>query len=230
MTDEILERINAIAPPGWRHRIDVGHGIVTPGRENSLGDVRRLAIPDDLSGKRVLDIGCSDGYFSFECERRGALVTAIDDFTSTPYNDGQHGFKIAAELLNSKARFVTLSVYDIDQLEEEYDVILLLNVLYHLRHPALALDLIYEKLAPGGLLLLKSYFHQDIRFKKLGFGFDLTKLPLGRFFESNELNNDPSNWWGLNWRCIEAMLRSAGYKNVTKTAQHMNRIYYSAEK
>lgn len=228
MSEEILKKINSISPPGWRHRINVGNGIVTPGREDPSRELERLQLDSPMSGKSVLDIGCSDGYFSFACEQRGATVTAIDDFTSSPNNDGINGFSIAAELLGSNAKFVEMSVYDIDQLEQQFDVILLVNVLYHLRHPALALDKIYTKLAPGGTLHLKTYFHQDVRFRSAG--FDFRRTPFARFFEDRELNNDPSNWWGLNSRCIEALLRSTGFTQIQKTARYRDRIYYLAKK
>ncbi|MEM7360740.1 MAG: methyltransferase domain-containing protein [Pseudomonadota bacterium] len=186
----------------------------------------RLKIDQDLSGKRVLDIGCSDGYYSFECEKRGAKVTAIDDFTSSPDKKGVNGFTIAAELLRSDAVHRNMSVYDVDKLEGEFDVILLINVLYHLRHPTLAVDKIAAKLVPGGKLYLKSYFHHDIRFRS--FGFDLTKRPLARFYPGDELNNDPSNWWGFNRRGIEALLASAGFGQIHRTAQVGDRVYYRA--
>ncbi len=228
MTEKILEKIRSIPALDWRHQIDVGSGVITPGREDSAGDLKRLHLDTDLSGKSVLDIGCSDGYFSFVCERRGAQVTAIDNFTSSPIHGGIHGFKIAAELLDSKAKFINMSAYDIDSIEGNFDTILFLNVLYHLRHPALAIDKIYSKLTFGGKLYLKTYFHQDIRFRSVG--FDLKRAPFARFYENNELNDDPSNWWGLNRRCIEALLRSAGFKQIKKTARYRDRIYYCAVK
>lgn len=228
MSKDVLDKIDSIAPPGWRHRIDVGQGIVTPGREDSSLEIGRLQLDTDLTGKRVLDIGCSDGYFSFACEQRGAKVTAIDDFTSTPSQNGLNGFTIAAGLLGSSATLTEMSVYDIDSLEGEFDIILLINVLYHLRHPALAIDKIYSKLAVGGKLYVKSHFHQDFRLGS--FGFDLTRKSFAKFYEGSELNNDPSNWWGLNRRCIEALLRSAGFKETQMTARFRDRIYYSATK
>jgi tRNA (mo5U34)-methyltransferase len=228
MNNDILDKINSIAPPGWRHKIDVGQGVVTPGREDSSKEMNRLHIDTDLSDKRVLDIGCSDGYFSFACEQRGAEVTAIDNFTSTPSQGGVNGFAIAADLLNSKATLINMSVYDIEELDGMYDTVLLINVLYHLRHPALAIDKIYSKLVPGGKLHIKSHFHQDFRLGSLG--FDFNRKPIAKFYEGSELNNDPSNWWGLNRLCIEAMLRSAGFKNIKKTAQFRDRIYYTVTK
>ncbi len=228
MSDDILNKINSISPPGWRHKIDVGHGIVTPGREDTSMELDRLRIESDLSGKAILDVGCSDGYYSFECEKRGALVTAIDNFTSSPDKEGVNGFSIASSLLNSKAKLIDMSVYDIDSLEEKFDIILLINVLYHLRHPALAIDKIYSKLASGGKLYLKSHFHQDIHFRSTG--FDYNRKPMAVFYENDELNNDPSNWWGFNQRAIEALLRSAGFNHIKKTAQYRDRIYYCATK
>ena len=228
MTNEILDKVSSISHPGWRHRIDVGGGVITPGREDSSLELNRLQIDPDLLGKRLLDIGCSDGYYSFACEQRGAQVTSIDDFTSTPNNEGVNGFSIAAELLDSKARFIDMSVYDIDSIEGEFDVILLINVLYHLRHPALAVDKIYSKMAVGGKLYLKTHFHQDIRFG--AFGCDYNRQPIAKFYEGSELNNDPSNWWGLNKKCIEALLRSSGFTKITKTAKYRDRIYYCATK
>lgn len=226
MPDDIMEKINAIPPPGWRHQIDVGNGIITPGREDTSKEMARLQVDQDLSGKSVLDIGCSDGYYTFECEKRGARVTAIDDFTSSPDREGINGFTIAAELLRSNAVHKNMSVYDIHGLEGEFDVVLLVNVLYHLRHPALAIDKIYSKLAPGGKLYLKSYFHQDIRFRS--FGFDLSSRPLARFFPGAELNNDLSNWWGFNRSGIEALMSSAGFRTIERTAQVGDRVYYCA--
>ena len=228
MSNDVWEKIKSIPAPGWRHRIDVGDGIITPGREDSTLEFDRLQVDQILFGKSVLDIGCSDGYFSFECEKRGAEVTAIDDFTSTPDSEGVNGFTIAADLLQSKARLLNLSVYQIDELNQQYDVILLINVLYHLRHPALAIDKIYSALAPGGNLYIKTYFHQDFRLGPIG--FDWYNRPLAKFFEKDELNGDPSNWWGLNRNCIVGLLRSAGFHKVEQTAIHRDRIYFKARK
>ena len=76
--DEIVEKVKSV--PFWGHSIDLGQGITTPGRVmNNLSTVKKLQLPDDLSGKRVLDIGAWDGFYSFECEKKGAEVVAIDN-------------------------------------------------------------------------------------------------------------------------------------------------------
>ena len=81
ITDPALIR-KMIADHGrWWHEIEVAPGIVTPGDDSNrmkLPILDSLGFPADLSGRRVLDIGCSDGYFSFEAEKRGAQVVAMD--------------------------------------------------------------------------------------------------------------------------------------------------------
>src|SRR5205823_11074218 len=100
----IEERIASV--PLWRHKIPLPGGKVTPGSQDNLEQIKLLGLPEDLRGKTVLDVGCSDGYFSFACERRGAKrVVAIDDFSSV-YIDSPAGFHVAHELLGSKVEFV----------------------------------------------------------------------------------------------------------------------------
>lgn len=73
---EIWERISKL---GWYHTIDLGHGIATPGFIDNRPTVHLFGIPEDLTGKRCLDIGTYDGFWSFEFERRGASeVVGID--------------------------------------------------------------------------------------------------------------------------------------------------------
>jgi tRNA (mo5U34)-methyltransferase len=108
--------------PFWWHYIEVGYGIVTPGHQNPPDHpsgpknyLYHLQLPEDLSGKSVLDIGAWDGFFSFEVEKRGAArVLAIDNF----YRDklehtGSQGFEVAKEILKSNVEFRKASVYDL---------------------------------------------------------------------------------------------------------------------
>ena len=73
--DEIRARIAAV---GWWHQIEIAPGIVTPGPDHSAEKLKLFQSPADLTGKRVLDIGAFDGFFSFECERRGAAEVGRD--------------------------------------------------------------------------------------------------------------------------------------------------------
>ncbi len=225
--DEILSEIRKLDT--WRHRITLSYGVVTPGREDCTKEMERLGLPIDLTGVRVLDIGCSDGFYCFECEKRGADVLGIDDFTTTPPNGGNYGFAIAKKILRSNVRFIKQSVYDLcSETIGSFDIVLCLNVLYHLRHPMLALEIIHSLLRPHGVMYLKSYFHQDVRFSR--WGLDLSKRPKMRFFEDDELNDDPSNWWAPNRYCLEAMLRATSFSNMKHLGTYGNRIYYQCQR
>ncbi len=226
--DEILRAIAEL--PQWRHRIPLGQGVVTPGREDCETEVERLGLPASLAGSRVLDVGCSDGYYSFECERRGARhVLAIDDMSSlmTP---GTNGFTIAHRILGSRVELEPLSLFDLDPAAVgRFDVVLFLNVLYHLPHPFLGLEKIARVTAPGATLFLKTYFHQDVRFWFRGkaLGFDLFRgRPVMRFFEAGDLMGDPTNWWGPNRACVEGMLRASGFSELELLHTVGDRLYY----
>ena len=125
--DEIRARIAAV--PFWYHCIEIAPGIVTPGIDSSAYNLQRMNLPEDLTGKRILDIGAFDGFYTFECERRGAAeVIAIDGNAAT-------GFGVVRELLGSRAPFYQMNVYDLTPATfGQFDLVLCLGVLYHLRY------------------------------------------------------------------------------------------------
>ncbi|HEX9932110.1 MAG TPA: TIGR04290 family methyltransferase, partial [Allosphingosinicella sp.] len=152
---EIRRRVEALGP--WFHNIDLNGVATAP--EHFLGDYpsvkfRRFAphLPGDLSGRSVLDIGCNAGFYSMEMKRRGAdLVLGID-------SDERYlaQARFAAETLGyDNIEFRNLSVYDVGALGRRFDVVIFMGVLYHLRHPLLALDLIHEHVA-GDMLIFQS--------------------------------------------------------------------------
>jgi 2-polyprenyl-3-methyl-5-hydroxy-6-metoxy-1,4-benzoquinol methylase len=227
--DEIRERIASV--PYWFHRIEIAPGIVTPGEDDSPGKIHRLGIPKDLLGKRVLDIGAYDGFFSFECERRGAEVVAID---TIPY--GQSGFKVAHELLGSKVRFRSASVYDLNpESFGQFDLVLCLGVIYHLRHPLLGLEHIHS-ICKGTLILetqICDEYFIDARGKIASLHAvapSVNKTAIAQFYPGAELNGDPSNWWSPNLAALEAMLGSTGFKprqtiqNGVRACVHCDRV------
>lgn len=175
--------------PSWRHRIRIG-GVTTPGTEDSDAELARLGLPADLSGRRVLDIGCSDGFYSFEAERRGAAdVVAIDDESSL-LAGGVNGFGIARRLLRSDVDYVVRDVEDLNPITDgTYDLVLFVNVLYHLRNPMRALDSIASVTRPGGQMILKTYFQTDVRkwVKGRCIGFDIDRRPKLWFYPDREL-------------------------------------------
>jgi tRNA (mo5U34)-methyltransferase len=215
--EEIEERVRELGD--WFQNIDL-HGI--PSAPNHfLGDYPAVkwqrfaaAVPEDLTGKSVLDIGCNAGFYSIEMKRRGAgRVLGID---SEPMYLAQGRF--AAEVLGMEIEFRQLSVYDVAQLREKFDLVIFMGVLYHLRHPLLALDLIREHVA-GDLLLFQSMqrgsqevgtLTSDYDFWETDV-FDRPDFPRMHFIEKRYAH-DPTNWWIPNRACVEAMLRSARFR------------------
>src|SRR5579871_715986 len=102
----ISRLIEQMSHLGWYHSIELPDGTVIPGIQ-TIDQLRaRIAqypIPRDLTGKRVLDIGAWDGWFSFEMERRGATVVAVDSAR-------QKTFFEAKKLLNSKVEYIVEDV------------------------------------------------------------------------------------------------------------------------
>src|SRR3954454_8247027 len=153
-TDELTRRIVELGP--WFHNMQLGGVWTAP--EHFLGDYPNVkwqrfahALPKDLSGLSVLDIGCNAGLYSIEIKRRGAeRVVAVD---ADP--DYLEQAKFAAHLAEAEIEFHQLSVYDVARLGERFDLVLFLGVFYHLRHPLLALYLLREHVV-GDLLLFQT--------------------------------------------------------------------------
>jgi tRNA (mo5U34)-methyltransferase len=215
---EALRRRAAELGP-WFHNIEIAPGVWTA-PDHFLGDYpnvkwRRFAdaIPADLSGLSVLDIGCNGGFYAIEMKRRGAArVVGID---ADPDYLAQARF--AARAAGCEIELRELSVYDVGRLGERFDVVLFLGVLYHLRHPLLALDLIHAH-AARDLLVFQSMqrgseaiapVRPDYEFEERG-PFDEPGWPRLHFVE-HAYAHDWTNWWVPNRACAEAMLRGAGF-------------------
>jgi tRNA (mo5U34)-methyltransferase len=201
--DELRAAVEALE---WHHSIDLGEGVVTPGRDPSPSNLARLQMPASLAGKTVLDIGAWDGFYSFEAERRGAKrVVAMDGFVWR--NESGHpskaGFEFARRALESGVEDVFLDVMDLspDRVGGTFDVVLFLGVLYHLRHPLLALENVFK--VSGDLLILETHV------ARLG-----TRRPAMVFYPGEELDWDETNWWGPNEAAVVEMLRDVGYRRV----------------
>ena len=215
--DEIRSRAAALGQ--WFHNMDLGGGVLTA-PDHFLGDYPAVkwrsfaqAVPADLTGKTVLDIGCNGGFYSMEMKKRGAARVLGVDWDE----DYLAQARFAAEVTGLDIEFRKLSVYDVGGLGERFDVVLFLGVLYHLRHPLLALDLIHEHVARD-LLVFQSMQRgaaeaEPVR-ENYDFWdteqFDRPGYPKLHFIEQRYAN-DETNWWVPNRACSEAMLRSAGF-------------------
>jgi tRNA (mo5U34)-methyltransferase len=221
MQDDLTRRAEAaIAKQDkWHHRIEVAPGVWTPGLQDTQALLGQVGMPEDLSGMRVLDIGARDGFFTFEAERRGAReVLALDN--ESPHNTG---FSIAAELLDSKATYVTENVYSLDpERYGKFDLVLFLGVIYHLRHPLLALDRIHDVCAPDALLLLETHMIDEGLVDREGewrglseFNSELASLPLAQYYPGNMLGQDPTSQWAPNRVALAGWLKGAGFEPLS---------------
>jgi tRNA (mo5U34)-methyltransferase len=202
----------------WHHRIEVAPGVTTPGLQDTQALLAQIQMPDDLSGLRVLDIGARDGFFTFEAEKRGAReVVALDN--ESPHNTG---FAIAAELLDSKATYVTENVYALDPGRfGQFDLVLFLGVIYHLRHPLLALDRIHDVCAPEALLLIETHMIDEGLVDGEGdwrglaeFDPALAAMPLVQYYPADMLGGDPTSQWAPNRIALEGWLRGTGFDPI----------------
>jgi tRNA (mo5U34)-methyltransferase len=154
---ELVDRAADQEPVTWYHSIRLGNA-VTPGIcPPSAEEWTARALPADLTGKTVLDVGAWDGYFSFEAERRGASrVLAIDSLQGPEHKVVKAaGFEYAKAFLHSAVDFKVMDVADVGGLYETFDLIFFLGVYYHLHDPIEAFRLLFDRLRPGGLLVLE---------------------------------------------------------------------------
>ena len=214
--EEIRARVRGLGK--WFHDIDLDGVRTAP--DHFLNDYpnvkwRRFAsaVPADLTGRTVLDIGCNAGFYAIEMKRRGADRVVGVDFDERYLAQA----RFAAEVSGQEIEFRQLSVYDVGLLGERFDIVLFLGVLYHLRHPLLALDLIHEHVAKD-LMIFQSMQRGSPEVEALARDYDFFErehfdrpgYPKLHFVE-HRYANDPTNWWVPNAAAAEGMLRSAGF-------------------
>jgi len=212
---DIRSRVDAIR---WYHTIDLGHGLVTPGIDDTPLRLTRLDLPGSFAGQTVLDVGAWDGFFSFEAERRGAArVLATDLFAwRGPTWSTKAGFELARVTLGSRVEDLEIDVMDLTpERVGVFDVVLFLGVLYHLPHPYLALERIAS--VTRRLLVLETVVDM------IGFG-----RPAVAFYPGRELNGDPTNWWGPNVPAVEGMLKTSGFSEVRTITPQRSAPYRAA--
>ncbi|NDV49290.1 MULTISPECIES: TIGR04290 family methyltransferase [unclassified Salipiger] len=213
---DVAARIAELGP--WFHNLNLD-GIETA-PNHPLGDYPsfkfegfKSVLPDDLSGRSVLDIGCNAGFYAIEMWRRGAdRVLGID-------NDPRYlaQARLAAEVTGAKIDLRQMSVYEVADLQERFDLVLFMGVFYHLRHPLLALDLLRTYVTREHLLfqsMQRGDAHPlpvsaDYPFEDSS-PFQRPDWPRLHFVE-HRYAGDPTNWFIPNAAAVEAMLRSAGF-------------------
>lgn len=209
------ERVRELGP--WFHDLEL-HGVRTA-PDHPLGDFLQdlwnqvePAFPLDMSGKTVLDIGCNAGFYSLKLHARGARVTGIEH---DPHYLTQARY--AAEVLGADIEYIQLDVYEVDRLGRQFDYVLFMGVLYHLRYPLYALDkvarlprekLVFQSLLRGTPGTVPTEDDYPITEREI---FHDPRYPAMYFIEGSYAG-DPTNWWAPNQAGMEAMLRSAGLR------------------
>jgi tRNA (mo5U34)-methyltransferase len=226
-TQEIQEQVERLGP--WFHNMELKGVRTAP--NHFLGDYPAMkfrnfahAIPADLTGKSVLDVGCNAGFYSMEMKRRGAArVVGID---SEDLYLNQARFATAVNGMQD-IEFHNMSVYDVARLGEKFDFVIFMGVLYHLRHPLLALDLLREHVV-GDLMLFQSMQRGSTEVEPVAADyefaeeehFDRPGYPKMHFIE-HRYSHDITNWWVPNRACSEAMLRSSGFEIVQQAEEEV---------
>lgn len=211
---QLVQRISELGD--WFHNLNL-HGVPTA-PHHFLGDFPSIkwkhianAIPQDLTGASVLDVGCNAGFYSIEMKKRGARrVVGID------VDDRYLGqARFAAQTLGLEIEIEKCSVYATDKLAGQFDYVLFMGLFYHLRYPLLALDNLIKKVA--GKLVFQTMVRgsekvgewaEDYPFWETQI-FEERNFP-AMYFVEKSYSNDPTNWWIPNRSAVEAMLRSSG--------------------
>jgi tRNA (mo5U34)-methyltransferase len=190
----------------WFHTLDLGHGIVTPGATDPGRNLLpSLHLPSSLAGLDVLDVGAWDGFYSFECERRGAArVLATDSYAWSGEGWGtRDGFDFAHKVLGSRVDSMVVDVMDLspERVGGQFDLVLLLGVVYHLRDPITAIERVAS--------VTRSHLILETELR-----FDWLPWAAGRLYPGTELNGDGTNWWALNTRALRGLLREFGFRRI----------------
>lgn len=223
-TETLRQRVSEIG--FWYHRIELPGGVTTPGLNPLNPPSYRL--PEDLTGKRVLDVGAWDGYWTFEALRRGAReAVAIDDFSdhlgrlAPEQRQAWKSFDLCREALGypeERCARVEMSVYDLSEERlGRFDLVLFFGTLYHLRHPLLGLDRLSSVCVDDGEILVESAVCEDYSPYRegggLGKGYPGAQC-VAEFYPTTELAGNSTNWWAPNLRCLGALVYAAGFRGV----------------
>ena len=213
----------------WKHSFEIIPGVVTPGdwgftnSANQLDEIYR--VPRDLRGLRALDIGALDGVHSFELERRGAQVTAIDiqspDVT---------GFNIAKKIIDSKVEYIQGSVYELKTLlRDKYDIVLFFGVWYHLKNPVRAFDEVAAVMKSEGTLYaegeaLLDYVEVDGQpaigdMRDFAEKMACSEIPISIYYPK-KMKGDLWSWYVPNLACVNAWLQTCGLEMVAYSWWH----------
>jgi tRNA (mo5U34)-methyltransferase len=218
--EEILSGVKLLEP--WFHRIDLGQGIFTK-TESVMGEpldhpresweVIRQCLPNDLTNKSLLDVGCNGGFYCVEAKRRGARrVMGVD-------GQRQHVRQalFVRKVLGLELEFRRFSVYDLDpETVGRFDITLALGLVYHLKHLVFALERLYD--VTNELLIVETAIippeqTPESFVQPLG---ELKQTLHPIFYAQNppEVKEQVFNWFLPSPAALQALLQNTGFENV----------------
>jgi 2-polyprenyl-3-methyl-5-hydroxy-6-metoxy-1,4-benzoquinol methylase len=226
--DALREKLRTWEP--WSHRVDFDNGVSTlecarraPFSESPLRKFRdaAVAVPfGELTGGRLLDIGCNAGYNSIHAALKYRFwVTGVDVIP-------RHieAARFLAGLAGASCEFQLASAETFSR-PGEFDVILHFGTLYHLPNPVLSLRATCDNLRPGGYLALETQVYDHPEDGNICYFMHMQ-------------NNDQTNFWALSTSVLTKCLELLGFREirqlmrvpVTGLAEHMARIILVARK
>lgn len=219
-TSILQNEINQLGP--WFHNIHLPDGTQTA-PDHFLGNFPQFKwneleqyIPKDLSGWKVLDIGCNAGFYSIELAKRGASVLAID---LDPHYLKQANWVARQFKLEKQITFSQMQIYDLVNINDDFDIVWFMGVFYHLRYPVLGLDIVAEKTKK--MMVFQTLSMPDNVVQEITDNYNINDRekmneagwPKMAFIEK-KLNGDLTNWWAPNRAAIEALMRTCGLEVV----------------
>jgi tRNA (mo5U34)-methyltransferase len=199
------ERLLArVAARPWVHVIDLGDGVSTPGTWLQPNPALVRAMDSvDFRGKKVLDIGCWDGLWSFEAERRGAAQVYATDLVTQRRWGEESTLLLAKQILGSRVEYhPDLSVYDVERLGvRDFDVVIYPGVYYHLKDPVLSFTRLRRVMKEGATLIVEGAVVEDAGCS-------------ARFFYREPYLGDLSNWWVPTVDCLRQWVECGFFEGV----------------
>jgi tRNA (mo5U34)-methyltransferase len=202
----------------WFHNLNLNGVLTAP--DHFLGDFPNYkwkrfshAIPEDLRGATVLDIGCNAGFYSIQMKQRGAERVLAVDVDARYLNQA----RFASQTLGLDIEFEQRSVYQVDEIPGQFDYVLFMGLFYHLRYPLFALDHISKKVR--GKLVFQTMIRGSECTQRWDHDYPFSNTEIFRdpnfpamFFVEHSYAHDYTNWWIPNCGAVEAMLRSSGFE------------------
>jgi 2-polyprenyl-3-methyl-5-hydroxy-6-metoxy-1,4-benzoquinol methylase len=194
---------------GTYHRLDFGDGLTIDGEYDMSNYLPYYHLPEDLTGRQVLDVGTASGLFAIEAERRGGQVTAIDIWDSETSLLGQiiRTFKLGIDLRSK-------NIYDLDESFGQFDLVVCGSLLLHLPDPV------------GALRALRSVTRDRLIFSSAATDDSATThRRVCDFVGDHAREADYWYYWAFSAAALVRMLECAGFSRV----EHVEHFVLSSQ-